>query len=119
MGLAEIKERILGFEPQVATLHAALNKADYRTAAGIAESLTARHPNHEEFAHQLSRSLYNAALADLRTYNLTAAEVYLTRLAKLQPGDDDVDRILDFVNRYKARPVDMQLEIFIGSLSER
>jgi hypothetical protein len=30
-----------------------------------------------------------------------------------------VQRILEFINTYKTRPVDMQLKIFVGSLSER
>ena len=47
------------------------------------------------------------------------AENYLVELKDRQPEDEEIARILDFIDTYKTRPVDMQLEIFIGSLSER
>jgi hypothetical protein len=117
--LSEIKQRILDFEPQVATLHSALQKRDYRTASAIASSLVDRHPSQVEFLEQRVRSLFNAALIELRAHNLNSAEVYLQQLEKIVPEDGEVQRILKFVGRYKAKPVDMQLEIFIKSLKER
>ena len=85
----------------------------------IAVSLVERHPSQSEFIQQRLRSLFNAALTELRTHNLTAAEVYLLQLAEFDPSDEEVRRILKFIGRYKAKPVDMQLEIFIKSLKER
>ena len=65
------------------------------------------------------RFLFNAALTELRAFNLSNAESYLKELQQRQPEDSKIQRILEFVNTYKTRPVDMQLEIFVGSLSER
>ena len=48
-----------------------------------------------------------------------AAEGFLTELSVIQPDDAEVQRILEFIDTYKSRPVDMQLEIFIGSIAER
>jgi hypothetical protein len=67
----------------------------------------------------LGHSLFNASLAELRAYNLTGASTYLNELQQLDPEDDEVRRVLDFVEKYKARPVDMQLRVFIQSLGER
>ena len=63
--------------------------------------------------------LFNAALAELRAFNLPNAETYLNELQQRQPGDSEILRILEFVKTYKSRPVDMRLEIFVGNLSER
>ncbi len=65
------------------------------------------------------RSLFNAALSALRSYNLAGARNHLQRLGQRQPQDTDVIRILDFISSYMNRPVDMQLEIFVGSLENR
>jgi len=67
----------------------------------------------------LKRCLFNAALAELRTYNLTGARSYLDELKAVEPNDEEVNRVLQFIDSYKARPVDMQLKVFIQSLGER
>ena len=58
-------------------------------------------------------------MAEMRAFNLTAADGFLKELAQRQPGDEEVGRILEFVESYKTRPVDMQLEIFVGSIALR
>ena len=65
------------------------------------------------------RGLFNASMAELRAFNLSGAEGYLTELAIRQPDDQEVQRILLFIDTYKGRPVDMQLKIFVGSLADR
>jgi hypothetical protein len=92
---------------------------EWGVAASIAGDLVEEHPSDPEYAAALRRALFNASLAELRVYSLTGAEGYLRQLERLEPGDEEVDRILDFIDKYKARPVDMQLKIFIGSLSQR
>jgi hypothetical protein len=67
----------------------------------------------------LERSLFNSALAELRAYNLTGAEAYLSELDERRAADEVVARILEFIGKYKARPVDMQLKVFIGSIDPR
>ena len=65
------------------------------------------------------RELFNAALAELRAFNLTGAEGYLTELTARQGDDEEARRVLQFANTYKGRPVDIQLKIFVGSLVDR
>jgi hypothetical protein len=65
------------------------------------------------------RALFNAGLAEMRAFNLPAAEVHLQDLRERQPDDEEVSRMLEFIQLYKARPVDMQLEIFVGSINSR
>ena len=77
------------------------------------------HSRNEATVLAYERYLFNAALAQLRAFNLSNAETYLKELQQRQPEDDEIRRILEFVDTYKTRPVDMQLEIFVGSLSER
>ena len=79
----------------------------------------AKYPDDSELVATYERILFNAALAELRSFKLPDAESYLTDLQQRQPEDEEVQRILDFIDTYKTRPVDMQLEIFVGSLSER
>jgi len=118
-GLTAVREQILRHEPLIASLYKALESSDYRNAVGLAEDLLRRHPESAEFAAALQRHLYNAAVDELQSFNLTGAQVHLERLVKMNPGDSEADRILRFVVKYKARPVDMQLRIFIGSLPHR
>ena len=85
----------------------------------LAQALLKRRADDPEISASYDRFLFNAGLAELRAFNLSGAETYLAELQKRQPEDEEIPRILDFVETYKTRPVDMQLEIFVGSLSER
>ncbi len=118
-GLLELKEQITSIEPHLNALFSGLSKGDFQGCATLGAELAGRYPNQEGFGLILDRCLFNAALANLRSYNLTGARGHLTRLQARHPDDNDVTRILDFISSYSSRPVDMQLEIFVGSLSFR
>jgi hypothetical protein len=117
--LSEIKTQIDKEESMAAVLHTAIANENFQTAAGIARDLLVAYPRQPDLEEVLNRSLFNAALAEMRTYNLTGAEVVLRELDGRHPGDEVVGRILEFIVKYKARPVDMTLKVFIGSLEER
>ena len=118
-GLLELKEQIASIEPRLNTLFRELEKGDFSGGATLAAELVGRHPDQEGFGLILDRCLFNAALGNLRAYNLTGARGHLNRLQARHPDDNDVARILDFISSYSSRPVDMQLEIFVGSLDFR
>jgi len=117
--LLEIKKEIEQAEPMTTVLHTSLSTSKYQTAAGIARDLLERYPQQADIVEVLERSMFNAALAELRVYNLTGATGYLRELDERRPNDEVVDRMLEFVDKYKARPVDMQLQVFIGSIDPR
>ncbi len=117
--LREIKKQIEDDEPMASILQSAIANSNFQSAVGIAYDLLEKYPGQADLAEVLERSLFNAALAELRAYNLTGAEGYLRELDQRRPGDDTVVRILEFISNYKARPVDMQLQVFIGSLDPR
>lgn len=118
-GLLELKDQIASQEPLVVSLEAAVARRDPDTALSVARQLVERHPGDPEVSQELDRQLFNAAVAQLRVYNLTGAEVLLTELRQRQPADQEVRRILELIRTYKNRPVDMQLKIFISSIKRR
>ncbi len=118
-GLEEVRQRILVIEPAAANLYGFVKAGNFRAAIDLSKTLIMKRPGDSEVAAAYDRLLFNAALAELRAFNLSNAESYLTELQQRQPEDSEVPRILEFVETYKTRPIDMQLEIFIGSLSER
>jgi tetratricopeptide (TPR) repeat protein len=118
-GLEEVRQQILEVEPVVADLYGAVRSGDHAAAIDLAKALLEKRPDDSEVVAAYDRFLFNAALAELRAFNLSNAEFYLTELQQRQPEDAEIQRILEFVNTYKTRPIDMQLEIFVGSLSER
>ncbi len=118
-GLLDLKQQIAVIEPDLSGLFVALERKDFQAGAHLAGQLAERHTDQEGFGLILDRCLFNAALGHLRTYNLTSARGYLRRLQVRHPDDNDVSRILDFISSYTNRPVDMQLEIFVGSLGFR
>ena len=118
-GLLEIVDQVDSMDPRAATLRTQLANRNHRAAVNTAHDLVEAHPDQADLSEVLGRSLFNAALAELRTYNLTGARSYLDQLVELRPADDEVSRILEFIDTYKARPVDMQLKVFIQSLNER
>ncbi len=118
-GLLSLKQRVSMIEPDLTALFASLQKKDFQTGMHIAEELVVRHPDQVGFGNILDRCLFNAALNHLRTYNLTSARGYLRRLQDRHPDDTEVTRILGFISSYTNRPVDMQLEIFVGSIDFR
>lgn len=118
-GLGELRNQILEIEPDVAAAQSALAADNPRAAVGLLEDLLVKHSDQPEIRSDLARALYNAALAELRVYNLTGAEGMLRRLDSHDPDDHEVDRILEFIDEYKTRPVDMRLQIFIRNLEPR
>ena len=118
-GLIDIKERIIEFEPDVAPLATALKRSDFGTVVRFCEPMARRHPDNEELKQVYLTSLFNASLDSMRSYNMAGAQSALTTLIAITPDDKEVQRIIEFIGKYKSRPVDMQLEIFIGSISER
>lgn len=117
--LLEMKEQIERAEPMVSVLQTSLATGKYQTASGIARDLLERYPQQPDIVEVFERSLFNAALAELRVYNLTGAAGYLRELEDFAPNDEVVARMLEFIDKYKARPVDMQLEVFISSIEPR
>lgn len=118
-GLEKIRESVLEIEPEAAALDSALRLGDYRAAVSIAEELLIQYPRQSDIRVVLERCLFNAALAESRAYNLTGAENHLLRLLELEPEDEEAERFLEFVQKYKVRAADMRLEIFIRSMNER
>ena len=118
-GLEDVRQQILEVEPIVVDLYGAVRSGDYRAAIDLSKALLEKRPDDSEVIAAYDRFLFNAALTELRAFNLSNAESYLKELQQRQPEDSEIQRILEFVNTYKTRPVDMQLEIFVGSLSER
>lgn len=117
--LLELKREIEQAEPLTSVLHTSLATSKYQTATGIARDLLERYPQQPDIVEVLERSMFNAALAELRVYNLTGAAGYLRELDERSPNDEVVERMLEFVDKYKARPVDMQLQVFVGSIDPR
>lgn len=118
-GLADLRRQIADNEPEAPLLETALATRNYRTAVSIAEEALQQYPGQGDLQVVLERSLFNAALAEARAYNLTGAENHLLRLLELKPGDEEAVRFLEFVQKYKVRAADMRLEIFIRSMNER
>ena len=118
-GLEEVRQQVLEVEPLVVDLYGAVRSGDYRAAIDLSKALLEKRPDDSAVVAAYDRFLFNAAVAELRAFNLSNAEAYLTELQQRQPGDSEIPRILEFVKTYKSRPVDMRLEIFVGNLSER
>lgn len=118
-GLLELKDQIAEQEPLVVSLELAIARRDRGTALSVARQLEERHPKDQQVKAEVNRWLFNAAIGELHTYNLTGAEVLLSELLERKPGDEEVMRILELIRTYKNRPVDMQLKIFISSISTR
>jgi len=118
-GLEDVRQRILEVEPVAVDLYGAVKTGNHQAAINLSKALLAKRPDDSEVEAALDRFLFNAALAELRAFNLSNAESYLTELQQRQLEDGEIPRILEFVETYKTRPIDMQLEIFIGSLSDR
>ena len=118
-GLEAVRQQILEVEPVAADLYGTVRSGDHRAAIDLSKALLEKRPDDSEVVAAYDRFLFNAALAELRAFNLSNSETYLMELQQRHPEDDEIKRILEFVDTYKTRPVDMQLEIFVGSLSER
>lgn len=118
-GLLEIVEDIETTEPRAKKLHTQVGDGNHRAAVTTTRDLLLVYPDQADLGAVLKTSLFNAALDELTTYNLTGAATYLDELQALEPEDSEVVRVQDFIAKYKARPVDMQLKVFIQSLRER
>ena len=118
-GLEEVRAAVLEVEPEAANLHHAIKNGDHPVAISITKDLMEKWPVDQDLPLLYQDSLFNAGVIELRAINLSAAETYLKEYDTLKPDDAEVRRILVFIETYKGRPVDMQLEIFVGSIVER
>lgn len=118
-GLEEIRRMVLEIEPEAGMLENAIGDGDHRMAVSVTEELLLQYGGQGDLMVLLERSLFNAALAEARAYNLTGAENHLDRLLELKPEDEEAVRFIEMVRRYKVQAADMRLEIFIRSLDER
>jgi len=118
-GLQNLRKQILDHEASIGPLTKALSDKDFETALGICRTLLQKEPQNTEYQEILERSLFNLAISELRKYNLTEADGHLEELQNLKPDDEEVQRIRRFIAKYKTRPADMQLKIFIASLGLR
>ncbi len=117
--LEALRQQVSETEPEAPALHQVFESNDFRAAIAIIEDLLEENPEHEELPALYDRALFNAGLAEMRAFNLPAAEAHLQVLLERHPGDEEVTRMLEFIELYKSRPVDMQLEIFVGSIDLR
>ncbi len=118
-GLEAVRQQVLEHEPEARPLWKAMADGDYRAAVGIARDLLDTRPDDREVVDIYERSLFNAGMTELRAFNLNESERFISELAERHPDDDEVQRVLQFINTYKSRPADMQLEIFVGSIPMR
>jgi tetratricopeptide (TPR) repeat protein len=118
-GLQQLVAAVQSVEPKASELHELVRSNKPQAAVGTIHDLLLSHPNQPDLEEALCRELFNSALIELRSYNLTGAESHLIEFVDLQPEDEEVNRVLEFIANYKARPVDMQLRVFIQSLKER
>ncbi len=73
----------------------------------------------QDFVDALERNLFNWAVEHLQAFDLGGAETLLNELVALRPDDQEVGRILTFIEKYKNLPDDPQLKIYIRSLEYR
>jgi tetratricopeptide (TPR) repeat protein len=118
-GLEELRTAVLAVEPEAANLYAVIKNGDHPAAISITKDLMEKWPVDQDLPALYHQSLFNAGVAELRAINLDMAETYLKEFDAAKPEDAEVRRILAFIETYKGRPVDMQLEIFVGSIIER
>jgi len=118
-GLLDLKDEISRIDSQVLPLFRAMERKDYRTIASLGLELERAYPGQTQLHKLVNRSLFNAAIHELRNYNLTGARQLLLELQDRKPDDAEVTRILKVVAKYVKKPVDMQLQIFVGSIEER
>ena len=85
----------------------------------MAEDLLDRDPNQPEVAAERARFLFNAAVVEMRDLQPDRAPRVPERLDPPATRDEEAARVLRFTEKYKTRPVDLQLNTFIKSLSLR
>jgi hypothetical protein len=117
--LEKVRAAVLEVEPEAANLHVTVRTGDYPATISITKDLMERWPVDQDLPALYHRSLFNAAVAELRAINLASAEAYLLEFDSAKPDDAEVRRILAFIDTYKNRPPDMRLQIFVGSIVER
>lgn len=118
-GLQDLKTEIARREEQAMPLFTAMKQKEYRSVVSIASGLEMKYPGEKRISDLVDRYLFNGALKELRSYNLAGARAMLVQLHERRPDDAEVARILKFSEKYIKKPVDMQLEIFVGSIKDR
>ncbi len=118
-GLEEIRGQILEVEPAAAALWEAKASGDFRAAVAITRDLLEQRPGEAEIVDVYERSLFNAGMSELKAFNLTEADGFIAELIRRRPEDEEAQRVRQFITIYKSRPIDMQLEIFVGSIPPR
>jgi tetratricopeptide (TPR) repeat protein len=116
--LLKLQSEITSYSPTIASLADAIGNRSWETVRNLAAQVLKEHPGDTEAQRIWSVATFNAAVLQLRKYQVAQGHDLLEQLAIASP-DPEALRLKDLAKSYLSRPADPRYQIFVTNVELR
>jgi tetratricopeptide (TPR) repeat protein len=116
--LLKLQAEITAYSPAIPSLADAIGDRGWETARNLAGQVLKQHPDDPEIQRIWSVATFNAAVLQLRKYQVAQGHDLLVQLSIVSP-DPETMRLKDLAKSYLSRPADPRYQIFVTNIELR
>ena len=116
--LLKLQSEITSYSPTIPSLADAIGDHAWERIRNLAEQVLKQHPDDPEIQRIWSVATFNAAVLQLRKYQVAQGHELLVQLSIASP-DPETLRLKDLAKSYLARPADPRYQIFVTNIELR
>jgi tetratricopeptide (TPR) repeat protein len=116
--LLKLQSEITAYSPTVPALADAIGNGSWETIRNLAGLVLKEHPDDAEVRRIWTVATFDAAILQLRKYQVAQGHDLLVELVKQAP-DAEVQRLEELAKSYLSRPADPRYQIFVTNVELR
>jgi tetratricopeptide (TPR) repeat protein len=116
--LLKLQSEITTYSPTVPALADAIGNGNWETIRNLAGQVLKEHPDDSEVRRIWTVATFDAAILQLRKYQVAQGHDLLVELVKQAP-DAEVQRLEELAKSYLSRPADPRYQIFVTNVELR
>jgi hypothetical protein len=116
--LLKLQSEITTYSPTVPALADAIGNGNWETIRNLAGQVLKEHPDDAEVRRIWTVATFDAAILQLRKYQVAQGHDLLVELVKQAP-DAEVQRLEELAKSYLSRPTDPRYQIFVTNVELR
>jgi len=116
--LLKLQAEITSYSPTISALADGIGNRNWETIRNLAGQVLKEHPDDTEIQRIWSVATFNAAVLQLRKYQVAQGHDLLMQLAITSP-DPETLRLRDLAKSYLSRPADPRYQIFVANVELR
>jgi tetratricopeptide (TPR) repeat protein len=116
--LLKLQSEITSYSPTISALADGIGNRNWETIRNLAGQVLKEHPDDTEIQRIWSVAMFNAAVLQLRKYQVAQGHDLLVQLAIASP-DPETLRLRELAKSYLSRPADPRYQIFVANTELR